>query len=316
MLPLALVSLLGLVLLALAADHLVLGSGRLAERLGVQPVVVGVVVIGFGTSAPELVVAGTASVQGQVELATGSLVGSNIINLTLILGVAGLIAPLAVRSSVLRREAPLSVAAVGLFGLALLQGLGFVAGLVLAVATIVSVVLLLRLARSAPQDVVAAETEEFLEAGVRPRLAVEGVRTVLGLVGTLVGAQVLVTASSDLALRAGVSPDMVGFTLVALGTSLPELVTSIQAQRRGDNDLLVGNLLGSNLINSLAGGAVIGLGAGTAFAMSPAVVAAMVAVSGVTWALLARGKRLSRWESLLLLVLYLALLPLVGAGAP
>ncbi|MFI6744122.1 hypothetical protein ACIBI9_65650 [Nonomuraea sp. NPDC050451] len=113
-------SVLGLATLAVAADHLVLGCGRLAERLGLEPVVVGVVVIGFGTSAPELVVAGTAGLQGQADLAVGSLVGSNIINLTLILGVGGLVAPLAVRSSVLRCEAPLSLAAVTVFAVALL----------------------------------------------------------------------------------------------------------------------------------------------------------------------------------------------------
>ncbi|MEV0235066.1 hypothetical protein [Nonomuraea sp. NPDC050786] len=137
-------SVLGLAVLAFAADQLVLGSGRLAERLGLEPVVVGVVVIGFGTSAPELVVAGTAGLQGQAELAASSLVGSNIINLTLILGVGGLTATLAVRSSVLRREAPLSVADVTIFAITLLYGLSLAAGVVLAVALIGAVVVLLR----------------------------------------------------------------------------------------------------------------------------------------------------------------------------
>lgn len=313
MLVLVVLGLAGLVVLALAADHLVLGSGRLAERLGVQPVVVGVVIIGFGTSAPELVVAGTATAQGQVGLAAASLVGSNIINLTLILGIGGLVAALAVRSSILRREAPLSLAAVTVFAIALLYGLRPMAGAVLAASLIGSVVLLLRFARSAPRDVLATETDDYLHAEVRLRLPVELARTALGLGGTLLGAQLLVANASELALRAGLSAEVVGFTLVALGTSLPELVTSIQAQRRGDGDLLIGNLLGSNLVNSLAGGAIIAFTAGdTAFTMPPALVAAMVGVSGITWALLARGKRLSRGESAVLLVLYLALLPLIA----
>lgn len=313
MLILVALSLAGLVVLTLAADHLVLGSGRLAERLGVQPVVVGVVIIGFGTSAPELVVAGTATARGQVGLAAASLVGSNIINLTLILGIGGLIAALAVRSSILRREAPLSLAAVTVFAIALLYGLHPIAGIAMAVALVASVVLLLRFAHSAPRDVLATETDDYLHTEMRPRLSVELARTALGLGGTLLGAQLLVSNASELALRAGLSAEFVGFTLVALGTSLPELVTSIQAQRRGDGDLLIGNLLGSNLVNSLAGGAIIALTAsGTAFTMGPALVAAMVGVSGITWALLARGKRLTRGESTALLVLYLALLPLIA----
>lgn len=312
MLLLSALSALGLIVLALAADHLVLGAGRLAERLGLQPVVVGVIVIGFGTSAPELVVTTTASLRGQTDLALAGLVGSNIINVTLILGVGGLVAALAVRSSILRREAPLSVAAVTVFAIAALYGFGPGTGVVLTVALAGAVALLLRFARESPHDVVAEEAADYLETAVRPRLAVEVPRTLLGLAGTLLGAQLLVANASELAIQAGLSPDLVGFTLVALGTSLPELVTSIQAQRRGDGDLVVGNLLGSNLINSLAGGAIIAftIDAGTP-AMAPAVIAAMVGVSGLTWALLARGKRLSRRESILLLVLYLALLPLV-----
>jgi cation:H+ antiporter len=199
-------SVLGLAVLAFAADQLVLGSGRLAERLGLEPVVVGVVVIGFGTSAPELVVAGTAGLQGQAELAASSLVGSNIINLTLILGVGGLTAALAVRSSVLRREAPLSVAAVTIFAITLLYGLSLAAGVALAGA----VVVLLRFARATPCDVVAAETTDYLDTSVRPRLAVEVPRTLAGLAGTLLGAHLLVSNASELAVRAGVSPALVG----------------------------------------------------------------------------------------------------------
>ncbi|MFI7148452.1 sodium:calcium antiporter [Nonomuraea sp. NPDC050022] len=303
----------GLVMLAIAADHLVLGSGRLAERLGIPPVIVGVVVIGFGTSAPELVVAGTATAQGHAELAAASLVGSNIINLTVILGAGALTAGLAVRSSVLRREAPLSLAAVTVFAIALLYGLGPPAGLALTVALIGAAILLVRFGRSASRDILAAETDNYLEATVRPRLLPETVRTILGLGGTLLGAQLLVANASELAIRMGLSAQIVGFTLVALGTSLPELVTSIQAQRRGDSDLLVGNLLGSNLINSLAGGAIIGLTmGGQALTMAAPLVAAMVGVSGIAWALLARGKRLDRAEAYLLLVVYLALLPLIS----
>src|SRR5690349_6095290 len=113
---------LGLVLLAVAADHLVLGAGRVARRLRLSPVVVGVVVIGLGTSAPEFLVSGLAAARGDGGLAAGNLIGSNVVNITLILGVAALLAPVAVRDSVVRREAPLSVVAVAFFGLAVWIG--------------------------------------------------------------------------------------------------------------------------------------------------------------------------------------------------
>lgn len=251
----------GLGLLAVAADHLVLGAARVAAGTGVSAVTVGVVVIGFGTSAPELLVSGSAAAEGHAGLAVGNLVGSNVINLTLVLGMAGLIAPVLVTSSVLRREAPLSVGAVTVFAVLLLRGLDAVAGVVLAVLLVAAVVWMLRLSRQEAGDVLGAETRELVDGSGAGRLPVELVRAVLGLAGTLAGAQLLVTGGADLATRLGVPQQAVGFTVVAIGTSLPELVTTVQAQRRGEADLLVGNLLGSNLLNSLAGGAVVALAA-------------------------------------------------------
>jgi cation:H+ antiporter len=315
MVLLVLFSLAGLALLALAADQLIVGSARLAERLGIAPVLVGVIVIGFGTSAPELVVAATAGARHETTLAAASLVGSNIINLTLILGVAGLVAPLMVRSSILRREAPLSLAAMTAFALALLYGLDTAAGIVLGLGLGASAVLLVRFTRSTPRDPLAREVADFLAPAadaIRHPLPRETARTFLGLAGTLLGAQLLVANASEMSVRVGVPADVVGFTLVALGTSLPELVTSIQAQRHGDGDLLIGNLLGSNLVNSLAGGALIAFTTTRpASGITPAIITTMVGVSAVTWALLARGQRLTRPESFLLLGAYAAALPLL-----
>src|SRR6266540_3341633 len=261
MLTLLALAALGLALLTVAADHLVLGAGRLAARFGISPVVVGVVVIGLGTSAPELVVSGIASVRGDGGLAVANLVGSNVLNVTVILGIAALVAPVKVRSSVPRREAPLSVAAVTLFAALVLVGLGRLAGALLGAALILTVVILVRLAHVTTADPLPAE---------------------------------------------------VGFTLVAVGTSLPELVTAVQAQRRGDADLLVGNLLGSNLFNAVAGGAVVGLmGRGEPARLGYPVLAAMVAVSLLTWLVLYRGYRVSRFEAVLLLVAYALTLPLI-----
>jgi len=305
-------SLIGLVLLAVAADHLVIGSARLADRFQVAPVVVGVVVIGLGTSAPEFLVSGLAAAGGHGGLAVGNLAGSNLLNLTLILGVAALLTPVRVLSTVPRREAPLSVLAVLVFAIAVLIGLSNWIGAALAVLMGGALVLLVRFARTGAGDPYPGEVTEFVEAGPASSAPAEMVRAVLGLAGTLAGAQLLVTNASDIATRLGVPQSVIGFTLVALGTSLPELVTSIQAQRRGESDLLVGNLLGSNLFNSLAGGAIVGLASPVApSGVGAGPLAAMVLVSLMTWGVLARGHRVTRWEAGLLVTAYLVTLPLL-----
>jgi cation:H+ antiporter len=249
---------LGLVVLLVAADQLVLGSSRAAAWLRVPPTVVGIVVIGFGTSAPELVVSGLAAAAGKPGLAIGNIVGSNIANLTLVLGSAGLFGTVAATSTVLRREAPLSVAAVILFALLVRDGLGRGDGLLLGVVLVACLGMLVWGALGRPRDALAGDVAEFVDGDPRHRWGVEVTRTVVGLAGTLAGAQLLVWGAAGVAQRAGLSQALVGATVVAVGTSAPELVTAIQAARRGEVELLVGNLLGSNLFNSLAVGAVVG----------------------------------------------------------
>ena len=330
MLVLAALAVAGLALLTAAADQLVVGAARLAAGLGVSPVVVGVVVIGLGTSAPEFVVSGLAAARGDTGLALANLVGSNIINVTLILGVAALVAPVAVRSSIPRREAPLAVAAVTVFAGFALLGLGRGAGIVLGVASVAALVVLVRLARVGAADPMPAEVDEFLaeptaaaaahpaqaavqRPGPQPRhLGRDALRAVLGLAGTLLGAQLLVANAATAAQHLGVPQTVVGFTLVALGTSLPELVTAVQAQRRRNADLLVGNLLGSNLFNSLTGGAIVGLADHNPAHIGYPVLAAMVAVILLTWLVLYRRYRVGRIEAALLLVAYLLTLPLIS----
>ncbi|WP_433432099.1 sodium:calcium antiporter [Nonomuraea sp. CA-141351] len=302
---------LGLVILAFAGDHLVLGSGRLAGRLGLRPVVVGVVVMGLVASVPELVVAAAAGLRGHEELATASLVGWNILNLTVILGVGGLTGALVIWSSLLQREALLSVAAVTIFAITLLEGLGWAAGVTLAVALIGALVLLVLLVRGVPNDVVAAQSAGYLKTAGPPRLRREVSRTLIGLAGVLVGAQLLVINASEVASRAGASADLVGFTLVAFAAALPVLIIVIRAQRHGYSDLLVGTLLGGNLCNSLAGGAIVALLTSGAPAVAPTVIVAMVAISGFIWALLAPGMPLSRAQSALLVAVYFLVLPLL-----
>lgn len=310
----------GLVLLTLAADHLVLGSSRLARRMRISPVVVGVVVIGLGTSAPEFLVSGVAAARGDTGIALGNLVGSNILNLTLILGIAALIGTVSVTSSVISREVPLALGAVVVFAFAAWAGLNPITAAILAVAAAAALTMLVRWARpdQSNQELIS-EVEEFTEAaGVdappsRLPAWFEPVRAVLGLVGVLAGAQLLVANASAIATELGVPQIIIGFTLVALGTSLPELVTTIQAMRRREPDLVVGNLFGSNLFNSLVGGAVVGFASGFD-KVATAVVAllvAMILTSGLAWALLRRGLSLTRVEGLVLLAAYLVTLPML-----
>lgn len=302
---------LGLLLMTVAADQLVVGAGRVAARLRVAPIVVGVVVIGLGTSAPEFLVAGLAAARGEVALGLASLVGSNILNVTLVLGLAAVIAPIAITTTTLRREAPMSVAGVGVFALAIVLGLGVIVGAVLALLMVAALWILIRFARAAEE----APTETVAKLVDRPvRTARESIRTILGLAGTLVGAQLLVINASEIATRLGVSAEVIGFTLVALGTSLPELVTAVQAQRRGESELLVGNLLGSNLFNSLAGGAVVALSAGPdpQFRLTLGLLAVMVAIALLAWGLLWKGYRVSRRDGIILLLVYAACLPLLA----
>lgn len=311
--------LVGLALLTVGADQAVVGASRLATLLRVAPVIVGVVVIGLGTSAPEFVVSGTAAVRDNAGLALGNLVGSNILNVTLVLGVVAVVSPVMVRSSVPVREAPLMAAAVAVFGAFALVGLKFVAGVLLAVLSVGALVLLVRLSRVQDGDPLPDDVAAFVEPSPRRGLWwVEALRTVLGLAATLGGAQLLVTNAVTLAHRWGVSDQVIGFTLVAFGTSLPELMTSVQAQRRGEGDLMVGNLLGSNIFNSLIGGAVVGLAAGSS-TIAPfgfAAVTAMVFAAILAWLLLWRGSRITRPEACVLLAAYVCVLPLLISANP
>jgi cation:H+ antiporter len=313
----------GLVVLTFAADHLVLGSSRLAQRIRISPVVVGVVVIGLGTSAPEFLVSGVAAAGGDTGLAVGNIAGSNILNLTLVLGIAALAGSVAVTSQVIRREVPLAVGAVVLFAFLAWAGLSPVTGAVLAVTGVGAMFLLIRWARQGRRnEEIADDAVQFthapaqIDVPVAPsRLPVwfEPIRATLGLAGVLAGAQLLVSNASAIAEDLGVPQVIIGFTLVALGTSLPELVTTVQAQRRGESDLVVGNLFGSNLFNSLVGGAVVGFASGSAAPGRAAVALSvtMILTAGLAWVLLRRGLALTRVEALALLAAYALTMPLL-----
>jgi cation:H+ antiporter len=309
---------LGLALLALASEWFVVGAARVATSLRISAVIVGAVVVGVGTSAPEVLVTVLASSGGDPDLAVGNVVGSNLANLTLVLGVAALTARVVVDSGTLRREAPLSTIAVCLFAVALWFGLGPVAGAALLVALIIALAVVVRAARTSrnvDESELIGEVIE-LEDDPAPSLGRGVVRALAGLAGTLVGAQLVVAGAVSVAGSAGLSEGFVGLTIVAIGTSLPELVTAVQAARHGEDDLVIGNVLGSNLFNSLAAGGLIGLLSGgvTIEGRMWWSVALMVFTAVSVGALMRWRRSIGRSEAAVLLVAYVVVVPLIGVG--
>ncbi len=304
---------LGLILLTYASDQFVVGAARVAAALRISAIVIGAVVIGFGTSAPEIVVSGLAAGRGQVDLAVGNIIGSNIANLTLVLGVAALVAPIAVRSSTLKREAPLSLAAVITFAIMIQGGLGVIDGIILAVVLVGSLAIILVSARGGDQAL-AGEVAEYLTEA-RPPLRRELTRTVIALIAVIVAAQVLVISATEIAQTLGLAEGFVGVTIVAIGTSLPELATAVQAARRRETDLIIGNLLGSNLFNAGAVGSIVAF-AGPSVALDPSLVGPaallMVGIGFVAMVFMISGTRVARSEGIVLLVAYLVAVPFLG----
>lgn len=324
---------LGLVILGKGADVFVLAAARLAVTLRLSAVVVGAVVVGFGTGAPELLVSSVAAARGSLDIAAGNIVGSNLANLTLVLGVAGLIARPDTVPRVVRREAPLCFTAVVLFALLLQGGLSRWEGAVLLGSLAVAVVLMLRATEAAPDldgekddesamTAFVKELEDFVEGADEEDLGdvaatsarPDVVRVTLGLIATVTGAQLLVAGAQGIATDAGLSGGFVGLTIVALGTSLPELVTAVQSARRNETALLAGSVLGSNVFNSTAvAGAAAVIGPATITDAGLTVVAAtsMVGVAALAWLFLGLDGRLRRWEGGVLLGVYAATLALI-----
>lgn len=247
----------GLGLLTVAADVFVASAASVAVRYRVSPVVVGAVLVGFGTSAPEMVVSGIAAFRGDLDIGVGNVIGSNVANVTLVLAAAAVIGAVPVESATIRREVPISVASCLVFAFLVQGEISRLDGLILAI--LITVFLVGALRTGIAEDASFADDVSALVEDRTGGVGAEAARTVMGLVGVTVGAWMVVEGAARLADVWGLSGGFVGFTLVALGTSAPELATSVQASRRGETELLVGNLLGSNVFNSLAVGGVIGL---------------------------------------------------------
>jgi cation:H+ antiporter len=304
----------GLVALALAADQFVKGAARLAVIFRVAPVIVGAVVIGFGTSVPEMVVSGLAAVNDDLDIGVGNVIGSNVANISLVLGLASFVVVIPVRSATLRREAPMSILAAIVFALVIQGTLNRWEGVLLAVLLVVVLAVVLRTARK--DDPLADDVEESL--GHEPHSAgTEWVRTVVGLVVVATSAWFIVEGATRIADELDLSGGFVGFTLVALGTSAPELVTALAAARRGETDLLIGNLLGSNVFNSLAVGGVMGLaGPGEVLDVRLAQWGSlmMVAIVVISWLMMLTGKGVNRREGAVLVALWVVSVIALSGG--
>ncbi|MFN2594624.1 MAG: sodium:calcium antiporter [Actinomycetota bacterium] len=303
----------GLVLVAVTGDQFVIAAERLAASLNLRPVVVGALIGGIGTGLPQLIVAAFASSQGLAQIAVGSAVGSITVHIGLALAIAALVSPIRVDSRTVRREAPLSVASVALFALMVWQGLTTAAGVVLLLATAVAIVVLVMSARNAPQtEELAIEVERVLEDEDAHDRRREIVRLVSSLIGMAVAADPLVRGSEGVARHLGISGGVVGLTMVAIGTSAPLIASSIQAARRGNHDLMMGNILGANLFIALGNGVIVAFMSSTRGpgSLVPSLYV-MVGMVLAGWAVARRLHTVTRWEAVSLLVVYAATLPLV-----
>lgn len=247
----------GLILLVWSADKFVEGSATTASHFGTPPLLIGMVVVGFGTSAPEMAVSALAASQGNPGLALGNAYGSNITNTALILGITALLAPIAVHSQVMRKELPILILVTAFAGWQLWDGdLSRMDAIGLMLAFVVLIGWSIYQGLRQPDDALATEmTEEVNAMPVRKAI----LWLVVGLLLLIISSRILVWGAVDLATTFGISDLVIGLTIVAVGTSLPELASSIIAARKGEHDLALGNILGSNLFNTLAVVGIAGL---------------------------------------------------------
>jgi len=313
--------LVGLLALVAGAESLVRGASRIALSLGISPLVVGLTIVALGTSAPEAAVSVGAVLNDRSDLAIGNVVGSNILNVLLVLGLSAMVAPLVVHSQVVRQEVPIMIGATLLLVLMLSDGrLGRLDGLVLVVALAAYVVFLVRQSRAETSTVRNAYADTVgRPASWDSRLPVQ-VLLILGGFGLLVlGSNWLVGASSAFARALGVSDLVVGLTIVAVGTSMPEIAASMVATFRGERDIAVGNVIGSNTFNILGCLGLAGLVSRDGLTVAPAVLNfdlwVMVAVAGASLPMFLTGRQIGRGEGAMFLACYAAYLTYVILGA-
>ncbi len=298
----------GLVLLTLGGDTLVRGASTAAKSLGVSPLLIGLTLVGFGTSTPELVTSLTAAMAGSPGIAVGNVVGSNSANILLILGVAALITPIVVDRAAFRRDGWMLVIASAVCAGAVLAGrIGFFWGLVM-VALLIAYLVVAYLGERSVQDAERAKYEHISEDApdTKGGLWVGLGLAVVGIALTIGGARLLVDAAVVIARDLGVSDTVIGLTVVAVGTSLPELVTSVVAAARKHADVALGNVVGSNIYNVLG---ILGITAMVSPLDVPPEIArldlwVMLGATALLVLFVRTGMKIVRWEAAALLLVY------------
>lgn len=294
----------GFVLLMKGADWFVDGASKIADKFGIPHLVIGLTIVAFGTSAPEAAVSISAALKGSVDLAISNVVGSNIMNVLLILGLSSIIYPLAVKKSAIRFDIPfVFVISLLLLAFGMTDGsIGRMDGLIFWALLIIYIIYMVQLTKKGQEA-----GEDFETAGEEDKLWKLLLMIAVGIVMIVAGSNVTVDAASNIALEFGMTERLIGLTIVAFGTSLPELVTSCIAARKKETDIAVGNIVGSNLFNILfvlGTSAVITPIAYTSEFIFDNVVAALVMV--VLWLFVFRKQKLSRTGGAVMLVLYAA----------
>jgi cation:H+ antiporter len=304
---------LGLLLLVVGAEALVRGASKLAALAGVSPLVIGLTVVAYGTSTPELVVSVLSGLAGQADIALGNVVGSNIFNVLFILGISALIVPLVVSQQLVRLDVPLMIAVSVLTFLVGIDGkVSRVEGLFLFAGAVAYTIFLIAHGRKEHKDIQGEYAREYggtegssLRSGVLNTLLVVG-----GLGVLVLGSRWLVDGAVSLAHLFGVSELVIGLTIVAAGTSLPEVATSIVASLRGERDIAVGNVVGSNIFNILAVLGLSSLVAPDGITVSPAAqrfdIPVMIAVAVACLPIFFTGHVIARWEGALFMGYYAA----------
>lgn len=301
----------GLAVLVLGAEALVRGSSRLAAALGISPLVIGLTVVAFGTSAPELAVSLKSAFAGQPGLAIGNVVGSNIFNILFILGLSALITPLIVSQQLIKIDVPMMIVVSVLMLVFGLDGtFSRIEGIVLFSGLAAYILFLIRQSRKESSKIAEEYAREYGaggEAGLRDHLK-NIFLVVLGLVLLTLGSRWLVDSAVNMARFLGVSDLIIGLTMIAFGTSLPEAVTSVIASIRGERDIAVGNLIGSNLFNIMCVLALSGIAAPAGIAVSRAALSfdipVMIAVAVACLPIFFTNGMIARWEGGLLLGYY------------
>ncbi|MGL4913926.1 MAG: calcium/sodium antiporter [Romboutsia sp.] len=305
----------GFLLLIKGADTFVVGSSSIAKIFKVPTLIIGLTIVAFGTSAPEAAVSVTAALKGSNDMAIANVVGSNIFNVLAVVGIAAMINPIRVQKSTIIKEFPFAIlASVVLMILAhdiKFQGynenlLTRADGLMLLALFAIFMYYLIEIALTSKEEMNVEQVKENISIGKSILMSV------LGVIGILIGGQLVVNSSSDIAIAWGMSENLVGLTIVAVGTSLPEFVTSIIAARKGESDIAIGNVVGSNLFNILF---VLGISSTiSTIKVAPIVfidMLVMIIVTILAYILSATKKSISKSEGLVLAIMYIAYMAFV-----